>query len=118
MLRLCGHRLVIYLLCGHDHKGGRAVDEHGILHLTFPSALEVDVGEDCFGVLDLYAGSFELQGYGAVLNGVLGQEPGTPLIWPVEKGTRFATHSDSVDEFVDEFQSRSSARGKPIQSKA
>ena len=56
---------VVAVFAGHDHKGGFAVDEDGIHHVTFASPLEA---EDCLAhaFVDVYADMLVVHGEGAV----------------------------------------------------
>ncbi|GMH31429.1 hypothetical protein Nepgr_033272 [Nepenthes gracilis] len=49
-------------LAGHDHKGGYAVDSHGIHHRVLEAALECPPGSDAFGYLDVYNDRISLIG--------------------------------------------------------
>ena len=56
---------IVGYLAGHDHTGGDAVDEKGILHLTLPGVLENDEDSD-FGTVYVYADRMEIAGNGRV----------------------------------------------------
>lgn len=49
-------------LAGHDHKGGHAVDSHGIHHRVFEAALECPPGTDAYGYIDVYDDKLSLNG--------------------------------------------------------
>ena len=59
---------VVAYFCGHDHNGGYAHDAHGIHHVTFPAALESEIGISDFGTLAVYENRIELHGSGNVPN--------------------------------------------------
>ncbi|XP_042440479.1 manganese-dependent ADP-ribose/CDP-alcohol diphosphatase-like [Zingiber officinale] len=49
-------------LSGHDHKGGYAVDSHGIHHRVLEAALECPLGSNAFGCIDVYDDRLSLVG--------------------------------------------------------
>lgn len=61
VLRDAGRGAVVAVLAGHLHRGGYAVDELGVHHVTVNSPLNFD---DCFGHCDVYADRIELVGSG------------------------------------------------------
>lgn len=58
------HRYECVKACfaGHDHKGGYALDSHGVHHRTLEAALECPPGTDAFGHIDLYHNRLFLSG--------------------------------------------------------
>lgn len=54
---------MVAYLAGHDHHGGIAYDEHGILHMTFPGVVENKIESD-FGTFYMYEDRLELVGNG------------------------------------------------------
>ncbi|WAQ95416.1 ADPRM-like protein [Mya arenaria] len=58
---------VLAYLSGHDHSGGRNVDEHGILHMAYPGVLENNVESD-FGTCYMYSDKLVMKGNGRVPN--------------------------------------------------
>lgn len=54
-----GH--VVAVMCGHLHRGGYAVDAHGIHHVTLQSPLNF---ADCFGHVEVHTDRLELRGEG------------------------------------------------------
>eukprot|EP01064_Diplonema_japonicum_P030223 TRINITY_DN507_c0_g3_i1.p1 TRINITY_DN507_c0_g3~~TRINITY_DN507_c0_g3_i1.p1 ORF type:complete len:323 (+),score=49.67 TRINITY_DN507_c0_g3_i1:69-1037(+) len=58
---------VVAVLCGHNHNGGRCVDEAGIRHITFESPLETDPSvPDCSAVADVFPDKISIRGKGSV----------------------------------------------------
>lgn len=56
---------VVCYLSGHDHGGGMAFDEKGILHMALPGVLENNVDSD-FGTMYMFGDRLELIGNGRV----------------------------------------------------
>lgn len=58
------HRYKCVKVCfgGHDHKGGYAVDSHGVHHRVFEAALECPPNTDAFGYVDVYEDRISLVG--------------------------------------------------------
>lgn len=48
--------VVVTWLAGHDHDGGYCVDELGIHHIVPAAPLEVEVGQDAFGHVEVLPG--------------------------------------------------------------
>jgi manganese-dependent ADP-ribose/CDP-alcohol diphosphatase len=63
ILREEGRGAVVAVLAGHLHRGGYAVDCHGIHHVTLNSPLNFD---ECFGYIDVHATHMELVGSGGM----------------------------------------------------
>ena len=63
---LHGHPSVVAYFSGHNHNGGRAVDDAGIHHITFPGVVETKAGKNAFAVIRVTASGMQLQGYGKV----------------------------------------------------
>ena len=57
-----GRGNVVAVLAGHHHRGGYALDEFGVHHVTVHSPLENGVG--CFGTVDVHSDRIELVGSG------------------------------------------------------
>ncbi|CAO2200378.1 unnamed protein product [Urochloa humidicola] len=53
---------VVACLAGHDHRGGYAVDDHGVHHRTLEAALECPPGTDAFGRVEVYPDRLRLVG--------------------------------------------------------
>jgi len=66
---------VVAVIAGHHHSGGYAVDPVGIHHVTMNSPLHSTPGQECFAMLELYAGwaQFVLKGKACVETGTRGQ---------------------------------------------
>lgn len=58
---LAKHDCVAVVLCGHDHQGGFHRDDHGVLHLTAKSPLNLGSQGSAFAVVELAQDSIELQ---------------------------------------------------------
>jgi manganese-dependent ADP-ribose/CDP-alcohol diphosphatase len=59
-----GDGCVVAVLAGHLHRGGYAVDEQGVHHVTLPSPLNFP---ECYGMVSVYVdsdttGRLELEG--------------------------------------------------------
>lgn len=54
-----GHGHVVACLAGHLHRGGYAIDAHGIHHVTVQSPLNF---EHCYAVVDVHDDRLELVG--------------------------------------------------------
>ena len=61
-----GH--VVAVLAGHLHRGGYAVDERGVHHVTVQSPLNF---EQCFGHVDVHQDRLELVGRGEMVSRTL-----------------------------------------------
>ncbi|KAK3006063.1 hypothetical protein RJ639_016295 [Escallonia herrerae] len=49
-------------LAGHDHKGGRSIDSHGVHHRVLEAALECPPGTNAFGYVDVFDDRLSLIG--------------------------------------------------------
>ncbi|XP_020572016.1 manganese-dependent ADP-ribose/CDP-alcohol diphosphatase [Phalaenopsis equestris] len=56
------YRCVKACLSGHDHKGGYAVDSHGVHHRVLEAAVECPPGSNAFGYVDVYHDRLTLVG--------------------------------------------------------
>ena len=71
-----GRGAVVAVFAGHLHRGGYAVDEQGVHHVTVQSPLNFD---ECFGWCDVYADKMDLVGRGGL--------PSRTLAFPPRSGT-------------------------------
>eukprot|EP00242_Pyramimonas_sp_CCMP2087_P008312 CAMPEP_0198207660 /NCGR_PEP_ID=MMETSP1445-20131203/11098_1 /TAXON_ID=36898 /ORGANISM="Pyramimonas sp., Strain CCMP2087" /LENGTH=382 /DNA_ID=CAMNT_0043880775 /DNA_START=197 /DNA_END=1348 /DNA_ORIENTATION=- len=88
--------VVVAWIAGHDHDGGYAVDEGGIHHMVPASPLEVEVGEDAFGHVEVFAS----EGLKVKWTGRMprkGQWPET-LLYPMPYGERVIQPEVAVNQ--------------------
>ncbi|KAF9621084.1 hypothetical protein IFM89_016518 [Coptis chinensis] len=56
------YKCVKACITGHDHKGGRSIDSHGVHQQVLEAALECPPGSDVFGYIDAYPDKLSLFG--------------------------------------------------------
>ena len=60
------HASAVALFSGHDHGGGYKVSEAGVHHVTLPGVIETPLGQQAFGIVEVYGAGLFLRGFGRV----------------------------------------------------
>ena len=71
ILHGAGSGAVVAVLSGHDHRGGYAMDDAGVHHLTLRAPLETPPPDPCHAVIEVHADALVVKGYGREVSRVL-----------------------------------------------